>query len=552
MKKLMLIVLALVLATSVAFAAGTPAGTAISNYATGAYRDANGNQMADVTSNTVTTIVSQVAGVDVSPASSSSNMVLFGTVTFPLTVTNTGNGDDTFDLSNVLVEVNGGTHTSKVYYDANGNGVKDGAEAIVSETDELSADASYSLVVVVENVDGEDGTQANITITATSQFDSNVADAAAIATEISTSEFTFTLTADITDPQPGAVVTYTLAVNNTGSADAQSVVLPSYIPVNTTYVSGSLKVDGVAQSDGDDADDASYTGGASPTVSFEYDEIAGGASASAKFQVVVNDNVPVGTVIPNAAELEWENILGEEQITVDAAATGATLTVAQIYFVAVGVDQVDVGDPSDYVHYAVTVTNTGNGPDVMVLTEVCDLIEDWQFYLDANQNGQIDEGETTITNTATMAQGAVVYLVAKGKIPAGTADETVSVMTLTATSTGNITETDEGELTITVTAPILTLVKAVSPTGNQPPGTVLTYTVTMVNVGTGQATTLVIEDDVPANTTYQAGSMKLGGVAKTDNDDSDEAKLDGNTVVFELPTLSAGGTTTLQFKTKIN
>src|SRR6056297_3534285 len=100
-KMFLTIVLVSILAMSFAYAAGTPAGTAITNFATGEYSDANGNALPNVTSNTVTTIVSQVAGVDISPETSSSNVILASTVAFPLTLTNTGNGSDTFDLTKV-------------------------------------------------------------------------------------------------------------------------------------------------------------------------------------------------------------------------------------------------------------------------------------------------------------------------------------------------------------------------------------------------------------------------------------------------------------------
>jgi uncharacterized repeat protein (TIGR01451 family) len=163
---------------------------------------------------------------------------------------------------------------------------------------------------------------------------------------------------------------------------------------------------------------------------------------------------------------------------------------------------------------------------------------------DSNNDERFDMG--------TMDQGAVVYIIAQSEIPAGIADETIAVLTVTATSAGNSSESDEGKLTFTVTAPILALTKAVSPTGNQPPGTVLTYTVRLMNAGTGEATDLVISDDVPVNTTYEAGTMKLAGTAKTDAADTDEAKIVDNKVIFTLPTLGAGDITTIEFKTKIN
>jgi uncharacterized repeat protein (TIGR01451 family) len=54
-------------------------------------------------------------------------------------------------------------------------------------------------------------------------------------------------------PYPGAVVTYRITVDVAGSGTAEAVVVSDTIPADMTYVSGSLQLDGVAQTDADDA-----------------------------------------------------------------------------------------------------------------------------------------------------------------------------------------------------------------------------------------------------------------------------------------------------------
>jgi hypothetical protein len=46
--------------------------------------------------------------------------------------------------------------------------------------------------------------------------------------------------------------------------------------------------------------------------------------------------------------------------------------------------------------------------------------------------------------------------------------------------------------------------------------------------------------------------MTVGGVTKTDDSDADGATLSGNSAVFEISSLSAGGSETVSFKTTIN
>lgn len=54
-------------------------------------------------------------------------------------------------------------------------------------------------------------------------------------------------------PYPGAVVTYRIIVDVAGSGTAEAVVVSDTIPADMTYIAGSLQLDGVAQTDADDA-----------------------------------------------------------------------------------------------------------------------------------------------------------------------------------------------------------------------------------------------------------------------------------------------------------
>ena len=92
-KQVLMIIATLILLPVALYAAGTPAGTAITNVATGDYKDANGNSLPQVTSNTVSTIVSKVAGGDINPPTAALNLSANSSVSYPLQLTNTGNGD---------------------------------------------------------------------------------------------------------------------------------------------------------------------------------------------------------------------------------------------------------------------------------------------------------------------------------------------------------------------------------------------------------------------------------------------------------------------------
>ena len=89
--------------------------------------------------------------------------------------------------------------------------------------------------------------------------------------------------------------------------------------------------------------------------------------------------------------------------------------------------------------------------------------------------------------------------------------------------------------------------------GTQPvPGAIITYTITANVAGTGSVNGLVISDPVPAGSTYQPGTIKLGGSAQSDAVDGDAGSFGGNSVTVNLGTVAGGQTRTITFDVKIN
>ena len=130
-----------------AYAAPPPAGTSIGNQASASYSDATGNAQTPVTSNTVTTTVAQVASFTLT-ADQTKTAAPGTQVYFPHTLTNTGNGTDTFDLS--VANLAGGTFdftSVAIYIDANGDGVPDNAVSLTS-TGALAANGVFKFVAV--------------------------------------------------------------------------------------------------------------------------------------------------------------------------------------------------------------------------------------------------------------------------------------------------------------------------------------------------------------------------------------------------------------------
>jgi uncharacterized repeat protein (TIGR01451 family) len=128
-------------------------------------------------------------------------------------------------------------------------------------------------------------------------------------------------------------------------------------------------------------------------------------------------------------------------------------------------------------------------------------------------------------------------------------------MVVTGTSSFNGAISDIATDTTTVSAPDVTVVKSVNPVGPQIPGTTLTYTVVVTNSGSGDANAVIVTDNVPANTTFVAGSITLNGAGKTDvggDDEADHNVTNAGAVTVDAGVLIPTATATITFQVVIN
>ncbi len=86
-------------------------------------------------------------------------------------------------------------------------------------------------------------------------------------------------------PIKGAIITYTLDVNLQGSGFIKNAILNDPIPTNTTYIPGSLELDGSALTDSADADVGNFDG---THVRFNLGNQIAPKTIQAKFKVEVN------------------------------------------------------------------------------------------------------------------------------------------------------------------------------------------------------------------------------------------------------------------------
>lgn len=302
-------------------AVGTAAGTTISNTATATYTDAGGNP-ASVPSNRVDIRVDEILDVtvvssdpgDVATLPGATNQVL----TF--TVTNTGNGSETFRLSPVNA-IGGDAFdptTTSLVIDTNGNGVYDaGVDTIYnagSNDPVLAPDTSVRIFVLstvpAAATNGQRG-QTDLTATAITGSgtpgtafaglgqgggDAVVGTTTALGRDdgfyiVNAATVAFVKSATVLDPfggskpVPGAIITYTLVATVSGSGSLANLAAGDPIPASTTYVPGSITSQATPITDLTDADAGEF---AASRVSVRFGTVPGGQTRTITFKVKIN------------------------------------------------------------------------------------------------------------------------------------------------------------------------------------------------------------------------------------------------------------------------
>lgn len=276
-------------------AASVRAGTLISNTATATFSDGGATQT--VTSNTVTVLVDEVLDVTVTARETADVSVAPGAAGQPLgfSVTNTGNGDEAFQLD-TLASITGNAFNPTITgyaIDSNNNGVYDAASdtvlAIGGSTPSLAPDASIT-IFVISTIPGSaaDQQRGRLRLTATAATGTGTpgqvfpgagtggGDAVVGATSatanatsgfvVSRSNVALTKAISVVDPfggiraVPGSIITWTISAAASGSGTIANLRITDGIPTGTTYQPGTLTLDGAPLSDAADSDEGRASG----------------------------------------------------------------------------------------------------------------------------------------------------------------------------------------------------------------------------------------------------------------------------------------------------
>ncbi|MGB3243429.1 MAG: NEW3 domain-containing protein, partial [Sulfitobacter sp.] len=432
-----------------AFAA-PEAGSVIGNQAVATYTNAAGDTIT-VTSNTVETIVQQVAGVTLT-SDNTETIAPGGKAFLPHIITNEGNGSDSFLLS--AIEDNSGTldTTQLVFYpDANMDGVADSATPLTS-TPVLAPGEQFGVVIeasVASNATGSDA----ITITATSVLDGTELDINTDTLTISNDaivELVKSMVADAASGgNPGIVdagdtVTITLTYSSTGLAAANNYVVQDVLDGNLSYVPGSARwSDTAAPLDDDNASTlVDGTNGSGETIAWDYDDgqtinfnlssVGSGRSGSVTFRAVVADTANAG-VITNTATQDVDGVVFPPSNT-------ASIVVDNQYAVAVADTAINADGSANAAIASATDDDAANND---VVTETGDVYQ-----------GGVIKQEFVLTNLSNQADSLSLQ-VDNVDFPAGTTFRFVGAdgVTPVVGSVGPLAIGDSAKVTLIATLP---------------------------------------------------------------------------------------------------
>jgi uncharacterized repeat protein (TIGR01451 family) len=459
---LLLSVLAIaVLLAPIGAQAQTAAGTSIGNQASATYTDSS-SVSRTATSNVVTTIVQQVASLTLT-ANGAKTASPGSAVFYPHTLTNTGNGSDSFTLT--LAPAQSGAFTltgTHIYLDANGDGIPDNFTDLTGTNVTVAPGAANAFKFVITGTvpaGATAGQTNNFSVTATSVFDNTKA-----ASDTDTTTATANAVINVnkvmssnSGASPSGPYTVTLTYTNSGNSTATTVNIGDALPAGMTYVAGSGRWSVTGATALTDATGDVQPAAGSPHIDYSVttnvvtaiiDQVASGVSGQITFQVNIASGIAPG-VLTNTATLSYNDGSGT---TVNGTSNNYNFTVRQSASVTIsdtgvaandndatinGIDTINAAAQGSTVTFTDVVTNTGNGTDSFDITIPSNTFPAGTVFTLYKSDGVtplIDTTGNSIPDTGPLAAGASYTVIVKAALPAGSTGGPFNA-TVTATST---------------------------------------------------------------------------------------------------------------------
>ena len=487
------------------------------------------------------------SGANTGDTQTITDTVLTGdTVAFRHTVKNTGNANDSFDIT----AASASGYTVALYQ-------ADGVSPLLGSVGPLAPGGELDIVVKV-NVSGTTGDTVTVTATSTTSGSATDISTDVIPTPVNRAVDLATYgesnDGDAADDDPanqtatpGDTLTYPIEVTNTGNA-ADTYDITENLPAGwTVQYFPDTNCDG-------DADD----GGAEAVALADPEDtgsIAAGATACFVAVVTVdagatNDSDP-GTTGFQPYDIDFTVTSQTNAAVTDTISTQVEVQVADIEFIS---NQTATTSPDSTVTYTHTLINNGNAAASVDIPAQSGTAFTYQYAVDTDGDGDFsDETFTSSLSGVAVAASDTETIFVRVVVPDTAVDGDTETVTVEARAAGTATVLDSVQDTTIVQAGELDLVKSAqtcitadcsdgtdpqSATGaTAEPGDYLEYTVVASNIGSGNLTNVKVSDPLPAFTDFasvSATSTATGTILYS---------TDGNTWTVAAPgALTAGQT----------
>jgi uncharacterized repeat protein (TIGR01451 family) len=287
--------------------------------------------------------------------------------------------------------------------------------------------------------------------------------------------------ADVSDPDPGDTVVFTLTATNQGPAGATGVTVTDTLPAGLTYGSNDCG--------------AAF---ASPALIWTIGNLADSSSAVCHLAVTVDAGAS-GTIVNTAAVTANEE--DPDPGDNDASAT-LTVTVADLEIQKTADNPTPV--PGGTVVFTLTATN--QGPSAATGVTVTDTLPAGLTYA-SNDCGAAFASPTLTWTISALANLASATCHLTVTVDAGASGTIVNSAAVHGNEFDPQTGDNDDDATLTVTVADLQIQKTADNVTPVPGGTVV-FTLTATNQGPSAATGVTVTDTLPAGLTY--GSNDCG------------------------------------------
>jgi uncharacterized repeat protein (TIGR01451 family) len=303
----------------------------------------------------------------------------------------------------------------------------------------------------------------------------------------------FSKTADTTLADPGDTLAYTLVYYNSGSGVATDVVVTDTIPNSTTFVGSSPNNDDVSGN----------------TYTWNTGFLGAYSGGTITITVTVDPGTPDGTLLRNMATLDYDdandNPYEQMEDHADVTVTAPILNITKT-------SDVSEADPGDEITYTIEFMNLGEGNATNVW--INDTIPSYTTLMSFTPAPYFNFGDTYGWYYSLIGSNSSVTITIVVEVDVGTPDQTVLYNHVTldySDDNGNPLPQESALADVTVTAPVLHIIKTAN-TSTADPGDTIIYTIHYWNTGSGWATLVEIVDTISSHTTFGNSSPSYDSV----------------------------------------